>query len=93
MIRMCGVRLVDWVSIDVLRDRVGVLVKIKDMINQSCLRWYGHEEGSTKEIVRNVLKKGLEQYSLRREDAYDRKKWQEQIRAKITNSGRLGQWH
>ena len=33
MIRMiCGVRLVDRVSTDVLRDRVGVVVKIEDMI-------------------------------------------------------------
>ena len=32
MIRMCGVRLVDRVSTDVLQERVGVIVKIKDMI-------------------------------------------------------------
>ena len=58
MIRMmCGVRLVDRVPTDVLRDRIGVLVKIKDTINQSCLPWYGHEEGSTKEIVRTVRTK------------------------------------
>ena len=58
MIRMmCGVRLVDRVPTDVLRDRIGVLVKIKDTINQSCLPWYGHEEGSTKEIVRTVCTK------------------------------------
>ena len=43
MIRMmCGVRLVDRVSTDVLRDRVGVAVKIEDMIIQSRLSWYGH---------------------------------------------------
>ena len=43
MIRMmCGVRLVDRVSTDVLRDRVGVVVKIKDFIFQRRLRWYGH---------------------------------------------------
>ena len=42
MIRMmCGVRLVDRVSIDVLCDRVSV-VKIEDMIIQSCLWWHGH---------------------------------------------------
>ena len=36
MIRMiCGVRLVDRVSTDVLRNRVGVVVKIEDMIIQS----------------------------------------------------------
>ena len=43
MIRMmCWVRLVDRVSTDVLRDRVGVAVKIEDMIIQSRLSWYGH---------------------------------------------------
>ena len=43
MIRMiCGVRLVDRVSTDVLRDRVGVVVTIKDFIIQRRLRWYGH---------------------------------------------------
>ena len=43
MIRiMCGVRLVDRVSIEVLRDRLGVVVKIEDMIIQSRVRWYGH---------------------------------------------------
>ena len=43
MIRiMCGVRLVDKVSTDVLRDRVSVVVKIEGMIIQSRLRWYGH---------------------------------------------------
>ena len=43
MIRMiCGVRLVDRVSADILRDRVSVVVKIGDMIIQSCLWWHGH---------------------------------------------------
>ena len=43
MIRMmCGMRLVDRLPIDVLRDRVVVAVKIEDMIIQSCLWWYGH---------------------------------------------------
>ena len=32
MMRMCGVRLVDRISTDVLQDRVGVTVKIKDVI-------------------------------------------------------------
>ena len=41
MIRICGVRLVDRVSTDVLRDRMGVVVKI-DMIIQSLLQWHGH---------------------------------------------------
>ena len=43
MIRMmCGVRLIDRVSTDVLRDRVGVAAKIEDMIIQCHLRWYGY---------------------------------------------------
>ena len=43
MTRMiCGVRVIDRVLIDVLRDRVGVFLKIEDMIIQSCLRWYRH---------------------------------------------------
>ena len=43
MIRMMrGVRLADRVSTDVLRNRVGVVVKIEDMIIQSRLWWYGH---------------------------------------------------
>ena len=43
MIRMMyRVRLVNRVLTDALRDRVGVVVKIKDRIIQSCLQWYGH---------------------------------------------------
>ena len=41
MIRiMCKVRLINRVSTYILQDRVGVLVKIEDMIIQSCLWWY-----------------------------------------------------
>ena len=43
MIRIiCGVRLVDRVLTDVLHDRVGVVVKIDNMIIQSPLQWYVH---------------------------------------------------
>ena len=45
MIRMmCGMRLVDWVSTNVLHDRVSVAVKILqyDMMIQTCLWWCGH---------------------------------------------------
>ena len=39
MVRMtCGVRLFDRVSTDVLRDRMGVVVKIEEMITQNRLR-------------------------------------------------------
>ena len=58
MIRMmCGVRLVDRVSTDVLRDRVSVVVKIEDMITQSRLRWYGHVmRGDINSQIRELMK-------------------------------------
>ena len=37
MIRMCRVRLVDWVLTDALCERVGFVVKIQEIINQSRL--------------------------------------------------------
>ena len=50
-----------------------------------------------KDRPRNSWEKGvekdLEQYGLRKEDAYDQKKWQDQIRAKIADPGQPGQWH
>ena len=57
MIRMmCGVRLVDRVSTDVLRDRLGVVLKIEDII-QSRLRWYAHVmRGDINSQIREVLK-------------------------------------
>ena len=108
MIRMtCGMRLVDRVSNDFLRDRVSVVVKIEDMIIQSGLRWYGYvmsgdinsqirevleveitgkrKKGQPRKSWEECIKKDLERYGLRREDAYDRKKWQERIRTKIAN--------
>ena len=112
---VCGMRLVDRVSTDVLRDRVVVVVvKIEVMIIQSRLRWYGHvmrgdinsqirevieveitekrKKGRPRKSWKECVKKDLEQYGLRREDAYDRKKWRERIRAKIANPGQSG-WH
>ena len=38
---MCGVRLVDRVPTDILCNRLGVVVKIEDII-QNHLWWYGH---------------------------------------------------
>ena len=40
---MCGVRLVDRLLTDVLHSRVGIVVKIQDMIIQSSLQSYGHQ--------------------------------------------------
>ena len=97
MIRMMrGLRLVDRVSTEILRERVGVAVKIKDLVIQSRLRWYGHVmcrdiSSQTREVMKveitgkrkkgrrrksweECVKKDLERYGLRREDAYDRKK-------------------
>ena len=39
---MCGVRLVDRVSTDVLCDRVGVVVIIEDLVIRCHLWWYGY---------------------------------------------------
>ena len=103
MIRMCGVRLVDRVSTDVLWDKVGVVMIIKDSIIQRHLRWYGHvirrdissqicevmeheipgkrKKGRPRKLWEECIKKDLERYGLRREDAYDQVKWQEHIKA------------
>ena len=108
MIRMmCGVRLVDRVSTDVLRDKMGVVVTIKDSINQRRLRWYGHvirrdisfqirevmeheipgkrKKGRRRKSWEECIKKDLKRYGLRREDAYNRVKWREYIKANIVN--------
>ena len=43
-----------------------------------------------RKLWEECLKKDLERYCLRREDAYDEKKWQERIKAKIANPGQPG---
>ena len=108
MIRMmCGVRLVDRMLTDVLRDRVGVLVKIEDMEIQSRQHWYGHvihgdinsqmhevmeaertgkrKKDQPRKLWEECIKKFLEQYDLRRKDAFGQKKWGERIKAKIAH--------
>ena len=102
---MSGVRLVNRVLTDVLRDVVGVVGKIEDMIIQSRLQWYGHvmrgdinsqirevteveitgkrKKGRPKNLWEECIKKDLEGHGLRKEDAYDQKKWREWIIAKI----------
>ena len=57
MIRMmCGVRLVDRVSTNVLRDRVDIVAKIEDMIIQHHLRWHGHVmHGDTNSQIHEVV--------------------------------------
>ena len=76
MIRMMhGVRLVDRVSTEVLRDGVGVVVKIEDMIIQSCLRWYGHVmRGDISSQIREVIEVGI---TGKRKKGRSRKSWEE----------------
>ena len=47
-------------------------------------------KGQPKKLWEECIKKDLKQYYLRREDAFDQKKWQEQIKAKIANPGQPG---
>ena len=56
---MCGVGLVDRVSNDVLRDRVGVVVKIEDMIIQSRLR------GTVMSCVETSIPKDMKLWKLK----------------------------
>ena len=39
---MCGVRLISRVSNDILRERVGAVVKTENMLIHNYLRWYSH---------------------------------------------------
>ena len=76
MIRMmCGVKLIDRVSTDVLCDRVGVVVKIKDMIIHSSLRWCGHVmRGDTNSQIREVMEVEI---TGKRKKCQPRKSWEE----------------
>ena len=83
---MCGVRLVDRVlSTDVLLDRLGVVVKIEDMIIQSRLRGYGHVmHGDINSQIREVTE--IEVIG-KRKKGRPRK---ERIRSKIANPDKAG---
>lgn len=48
------------------------------------------KECQSRKSWEECMKKDLERYSLRREDAYDQKKWQEQTRVKIANPDQPG---
>ena len=87
----CG----DRVPTGVLHDRVGVILKIGDII-QSCLPKYMEVEingkrkkGQPRKVLEECIKE-LEQYGLRKEDVYNQKKRQEQIRSKLANSSQPG---
>ena len=72
---MCGVRLADKVSTDILRDRVGVVEKIEDMIIQSRLRWYGHiMRGDINFQIREVMEAEIKLGKERRFDQRNRGK-------------------
>ena len=76
MVRMvCWVILVDRVSTDVLRDMMGVVVKIQDMIIQSYLRWYGHIMcGDINSQIREVMEVEM---TGERNKGQPRKSWKE----------------
>ena len=46
------------------------------------------KKGRPKKSWEECVKKDLERYDLKREDAYDRKKWRERIKEKIANPGK-----
>ena len=60
MIWMCEVKLIDSVSTDVLRDRVGVVMKIEDMIIQTRLWGFGYVmRGDVNTQIREVMELGI----------------------------------
>ena len=79
MIRMmCGVRLLDRVSTDVLCDRVSVVVKTEDMITQSRLRWYGHVmRGDINSQIRELMKVKI---TGKRKKGRQRKSWEKCVK-------------
>ena len=84
MITMCGVRLVDRVSTEVLHDRVGIVVKIEDII-QSCLRWYDHVmHGDINSQTREIMK--VEIPGKRKKDR-PRKSWEECVKKDFERYG------
>ena len=47
------------------------------------------KKGQPRKVWEECIKE-LEQYGLRKEDVYNQKKWQEQIRSKLANSSQPG---
>ena len=75
---MCGVRLGDRMSTDVLCDWVGVVVKIEDMIIQSHLWWYGHVmHGDIDSQIREVMEIKI---TGKRKKGQPRKSWEECVK-------------
>ena len=48
------------------------------------------KKGRPRNLLEECVKKDLVRYGLRREDTYNREKWQEQIKSKIANPGHPG---
>ena len=72
---MYGMRLVDTVLTDILYDKVGVAVKIEDMIIQSRLRWYGHiKHGGINSHLSEVMKVEI---TGKRKKGQPKKSWEE----------------
>ena len=64
----------DKVSIDVLQDRVGIVVKIVDMIIQSRLWWYGHVLHEDNSQLREIMELEI---TGKRNRGQPRKLWEE----------------
>ena len=81
---MCG-RQVDKVSTEILRDRMGIVVKIEDMIIQNSQRWYGcvlHGD------INSQIHKVMEVEIIRkRKKNRARKPWEEYIKKNFKQYG------
>ena len=81
---MCGVRLANRVLPDVFRDRVGVVMKIDDII-QSRLRWHGHV---THGDINCHLGKVMEvETNEKRKKGRQRKSWEECVKKDLERYG------
>ena len=87
MIRMiCGMRLVDRVSTNVLHDRVGVVAKIEDII-QSRLRWYCHVICHAWRINCQICEVMEVEITRKRKKSRPRKSWEEGIEKDLKRYG------
>ena len=82
---VCGARLIDRTSTDVLRDRVGLVVKTEDLIIQSRLRWYGHAmRGDINSQIREVMEVEI---TGERKRGLPRKSWEECVKKDFERYG------
>ena len=80
------VRLVNMVSTNFLQNRVGVVVKIKDMIIQSRLRFYGHViyRDINYSQIREVVQFEITE---KRKTGRPRKSWEESVKKDLERYG------